>query len=199
MHLYTHIQNRRYRARIYYDPLAENPSTQDTTLGTVVSWHPLGEAHGYASPTDFLAQVPEDTVVRLPVYLYEHGGRRLSTRPFRDPWDSGLIGWIFADLSTVCDYFGAVEFTPELRARAVRALQDEIATLSAYLNGDVFGYVLERAVPCACDPDCDHPPTYVVEDEAWGFYGTDFFANAMTSYLSHAFPEYTYRNLPASA
>ncbi len=202
MQLYTQAQNATHRLRIFYDESPDDPREHENLLGTMVGWHPrytIGDAHSYACPADFLEDVPADTVVRLPVFLLEHGAVRLSTGSFRDPWDSGQVGWIFVTLAKVCDTYGVVEFTPEIRARAARDLRQEVTEFGHYLNGDVFGYVLERAVPCGCDPDCDHPPTYDEDAEAWGFYGTDFFANNMTSYLNDAFPEYTYRNLLATA
>lgn len=200
--LYAQAQNATHRLRIFYDDQADNPSEEDNCLGTVVCWHrryTIGDAHSYARPADFLEAVPNDTVVRLPLFMYDHTALRLSTAPFGDPWDSGQIGWIFAEIPKVCDTFGVVEFTPAIRARAERALQAEVATLDDYLSGNVFGYVLERTVPCSCEPDCDHEPTYDKEDSCWGFYGTDFVANGMTAYLTDAFPEYTYRGIPLTA
>lgn len=197
--LYAQAQNATHRLRIFYDDAPESPRKYRSTLGTMVCWHgryDIGDDHDYQSPQDFLEDVPADTVVRLPVFLLDHSGLRLSTGSFGDPWDSGQVGWIFARLDQVRDAFNVDQVTPAIRARAEGILRSEVEEYSHYLSGDVFGYMLERAVPCGCDLHCACPPTYTKEDESWGFYGSDFFANGMSSNWRDVFPEYTHGGIP---
>ena len=36
-----------------------------------------------------------DKYLILPVYMYEHSGQTISLKPFCDPWDSGVCGYIY--------------------------------------------------------------------------------------------------------
>ena len=86
-----------------------------------------------------LEELSKDHVI-LPVYLYRHGGDTVSTEPFSDPWDSGQIGWIYADHNTVRTHFGDVnEFTIPL---AKQLLESEIATWNDYIMGENYRYDL---------------------------------------------------------
>jgi hypothetical protein len=40
-------------------------------------------------------------LVILPLYLYDHGGITISCSPFSCPWDSGQVGWIYADYDMI--------------------------------------------------------------------------------------------------
>lgn len=107
------------------------------------------------SVADYFRRMNPDKFI-LPIYGYEHGGIALSTASFSDPWDSGLFA------------LGAVdkeEFEKEVKVpegktaedRAFEILEGEVETMNRYLNGDVYGYVVE---------DADGNET----DSCWGFY-----------------------------
>jgi hypothetical protein len=76
----------------------------------------------------------------LPVYMYRHGGDTVSTDPFSDPWDSGQIGWIYADQANVRRTFGAMnDYTIPL---AKQLLENEVDTWNDYMTGENYSYDL---------------------------------------------------------
>lgn len=146
------------KVKIYPDDNPESPREWDN-LGQLVCWHgryTLGDKHDFASPDDFAEWWREEGEggVLLPVYLYDHGGVALSTSPFTCPWDSGQVGYIFVQKNALLNE-GVDEAT------AVRCMEAEIETYGQYINGEVYGYVIE-------DEDGDNVGS------CWGFYGLDY-------------------------
>ena len=88
----------------------------------------------------------------LNVYMYEHGSIALSTSNFSCPWDSGQLGFIYCLNSTALKESIDLDRLPEI-------LKGEIEIYSQYLNGEVFGFIIEG-------PGCDN--------SCWGFYGSDY-------------------------
>ena len=50
-----------------------------------------------------------DKYVILPLYLYDHGGITMSTGAFSCPWDSGRVGWIYAEKKKLIEETGYTE------------------------------------------------------------------------------------------
>lgn len=86
------------------------------------------------------------------VYMYEHGNIALRVTPFSCSWDSGKIGYIYCLNSTALKESIDLDRLPEI-------LKAEIEIYSQYLNGEIYGYIIEG-------PDCDN--------SCWGFYGSDY-------------------------
>jgi hypothetical protein len=78
-----------------------------------------------------------DNCAILPVYLYDHSGVTISTRPFSCPWDSGQVGFIYVTRETC-------EETGENFDAAEKILKAEIETLDQYLTGDVWHYCISE-------------------------------------------------------
>lgn len=66
----------------------------------------------------------------LPLYLLDHSGLFIQTTSFGDPWDSGQIGWIYADTDMIVKEFGALN--PETVAKAQKLLLSEVDEYNAY-------------------------------------------------------------------
>jgi len=88
----------------------------------------------------------------LPLYLYDHSGITISTSPFPCPWDSGMIGAIFATWEDLRKALGE-DCTME---QALNALKAEVKQYDDYITGNVFGYVIEEDL---------------LEESCWGYYG----------------------------
>jgi hypothetical protein len=159
---------------IRQDDDAQNPREEFDNVGTMVCWHrryTLGDEQPTCSPDDYMFRmmydrefdlkrkfIPEDIKKEhveayinkhyfiLPLYLYDHSGITMSTGRFGCPWDSGEVGFIFADRE--CKEYGDM----------LVGLTAEVATYDSYLTGDVYGYDIE-------DQDGN------VVDSCWGFYG----------------------------
>jgi hypothetical protein len=67
----------------------------------------------------------------LPLYLYDHSGISISTRPFSCPWDSRQIGFIYAPRGC---FDGPEGF---------EILEEEVKVYNQYLNGEVYYYVVK--------------------------------------------------------
>lgn len=91
----------------------------------------------------------------LPLYLYDHSGLTIRTAPFSCPWDSGQVGWIYADKEMMEKEYGAV--TPETIARTMEVLEREVEAYDYYLTGQCYGFQLFEGAQEI--------------DSCWGFLG----------------------------
>ena len=118
----------------------------------------------------------EPLALWLPVYLYNHSGLALSTKPFYSHWDSGQVGFIVATQKDVREFFGVERISKRVRTLAYARLEAEVQTYHQYLSGDVWDYLIE-------DEDGE------IVDSLSGMYGYDY-ATAMAeqalSYIQEA-------------
>ena len=150
-----------YTISIYRDEYPESPREWDN-LGTMYFFHRryvLGDKHNLSmEEVHRLANDPQNE--SLPVYMYDHSGYTIATTPFSCPWDSGQLGHIVVTDVEMRKEFGVKRLTKELRAKALKQLQQEVETYDEYLRGEVYGYVAE-------DEGGNHL------DSCWGYYGSD--------------------------
>ena len=79
------------------------------------NWDLFIDCVSWVSPRDievnelyYLVRATDQYVI-LPLYLYDHSGITISTRPFSCPWDSGQVGWIYASKDTFREMTGNSE------------------------------------------------------------------------------------------
>lgn len=101
----------------------------------------------------------------LPLYLLDHSGLRISCNSFNDPWDSGLLGFIYATEDTLKDEKITNEEGEVDWEKAKECLQEEIKTLDQYLCGDVYGFQITYLNPLTGEEEDG--------DSCWGFYGEE--------------------------
>jgi hypothetical protein len=170
------------KLRVVQDSNGDSPRNWDN-LGTMVCFHnryDLGDKHSY-NADDYsgweemekaiLKEEGRGTII-LPLYLYDHSGITMRTSPFGCRWDSGQVGFIVANGKEVLSEFGGKIVTKKLRERIGGILEGEVETYAQYLEGDIYGYVIE-------DEEGEHI------DSCYGFYGTDFVTNGMLDYIDH--------------
>lgn len=107
--------------------------------------------------------------VILPLYLYDHGGITMSTGSFSCQWDSGQVGWIYATHEKALEEYGGKHGASlsEALEKTEKYLIGEVETYAQYLEGQVYGFVLERIKHCG---ECgDEQPEDI--ESVWGFYG----------------------------
>jgi len=207
------LDKQEIRLTVYYDDNPENPRTWDNLGKMIGwrSRNYVGDKHDYKTSREFLEHLAwqfvseeetfniikenytnaqlvkyiEQYAVMLPVYLYEHGGIKYSTAPFNCRWDSGQVGWIYvsfedlrAELPDLCGQSEQI-----LRETAWPFLIDEVETYSYYVNGDVYGYKLEKIHRCK---ECG---TEHFEEicSNWGFYGPDLEKNGLFSSIDREY------------
>ena len=102
---------------------------------------------------DLLNQFGEYVI--LPLYLYDHSGITMSTANFSCPWDSGQVGWIYADRKMIEKEYESL--APETMEKARGLLESEVKTYDYYLTGQTYGFQLFEG-------DLE-------TDSCWGFLG----------------------------
>jgi hypothetical protein len=138
----------------------------------------LGDKHNY-SVDDYnsweemekaiLKEEGKGTII-LPLYLYDHSGVSISTGSFSCRWDSGQVGFIIADKKKILQEFGGKILTKKTKEKVVSILESEVSTYSQYLEGEVYGFIIE-------DEEGEQL------DSCFGFYGNDFAINGMLDYI----------------
>ena len=169
--IYT-AQNDQYRVEIVPDHTPIDPRTEHT-IGTIISAHSfIGDRNDLSRNEieDEIESLRESAAI-LPVYMYDHSGVKLNTSGFNSRWDSGKIGYIYADLE-------ADHHTVDDKERLKEVLESEIERYSMFVNGEVYGYMLYESHACS---ECDKEHTEQV-DSCWGFYGHSF-PKQMNEYL----------------
>ena len=144
-----------YTVNIYHvsDPYVFNPRKEFDNLGTMVCFHNryrLGDKHDYNEQDYSSWQELKKAIVKeenpaviLPIYMYDHSGVALSTTPFSCGWDSGQIGWIYISKCKALEEYGGKIVTAKLKERLIKYLKNELKVYDYYLNGEVYGYVIE--------------------------------------------------------
>ncbi|MEI7831694.1 MAG: hypothetical protein WCJ56_00625 [bacterium] len=164
---------------IIQDESPDNPREWDN-LGIMACWHnryTLGEPHNYATPHDFTQEINERTAVILPLYLFDHSGLTISTTSTLfhacdpDGWDWGQIGYIYVPRETVRKEYGVKHITRRMIDRVADLLRGEVETYNHYMQGDVYGFVLN---------DRQTGETIV---SCWGFFGVDPICNGMADHF----------------
>lgn len=173
---------KKFKLEIEQDSSPESPRTWDN-LGTMVCFHKrydLGDKTDYRSEDyDSWGELKqgiidnEGEVFMLPLYLYDHSGITMSTRPFNCNWDSGQVGYIFVSKNKV-----KKEGIDE--TKVLDYLKGEVETYDQYLTGDVWGYRIYEIETCSLG----HEHKTLV-DSCWGFFGEEYAEQEGKSLLEH--------------
>ena len=88
-----------------------------------------------------------DGLLLFPLYLYDHSIQSISIGSFigraqHAEWDSGQVGYIYAEPTAIQTAYGAI--SPETMNRARQALEAEVKAYDAYLRGECYGYRLYK-------------------------------------------------------
>lgn len=180
------------RLSIFQDEMPESPREWDN-LGTMACWHSrydLGDGGEYDRPaSDFR---PEVHAVCLPLYLYDHSGLRMKVGSFQGllpqghtEFDSGQVGWIYADREKILKEYGVKKLSKSVLAKVEVCLRSEVKTYDQYLSGDVYGFVCEKLQPDEVCEKCKHNSggDWEHEDSCWGFYGHDWKENGIAEHV----------------
>lgn len=132
-------------------------------------------------------------VIVLPLYLYDHGGITMNCGGFSCPWDSGQVGYIYVSRDKAREEWGTSPKPDEMTDEEFweHRLRQEVETYSHYLEGDVYGFVLEKArgyTQLTRYEDGEEEEGEGLEweevDSCWGFYGYDPAENGMGEHVA---------------
>lgn len=203
-----------FNVRVVYDDDPASSPRDWCNLTVIRGWHrrmvvgdgPNIDSDQYDGWDDMIASVIEehDAVMVAPLYWYEHSGvtcrmgspftpgniegrtheaQDLELSRFRAEcldsggWDSGVVGLVIVPRAQQAEVG-----TPD--DLIVECARGEVETYAAWLEGRVYGFVVEYV--SECDHGHEHAETV---DSCWGFVGEDDFAleqgiDAAEAYLS---------------
>ena len=150
--------------KIKQDEYAASPRENDN-IGTMVCSHrryKLGDIQDMESE-EFNRIGNSPDYICLPIYMYEHSGIAISTKPFNDYFDSGLLGMIYVELERAKKEWGKA-FSIQTVEEGLNA---EVEDYNQYLTGDVWCYSVYDKNP---EENKDTIPL----DSCCGFYGEDY-------------------------
>ena len=165
--------------QVINDESPESPRTW-SNLTKMVCFHrryTLGDKHEYRqsdhnSWDELKAAIlkNEDVAVIEPIYMYDHSGITIATKPFSCPWDSGQIGFAYITKEAAREGFMVKRISAKLKERLLVNLNGEVETYDQYLRGDIYGF-----------KEVDSEGLEV--DSCWGFYGSDPKTNGMCEHF----------------
>lgn len=146
--------------KIFIDEFSEDADPRDRdNLGTIACFHfryKLGDEtdlnasmfSNWEAAEDYLYKENNNKLIMLPLYMYDHGGLLISVYPFSCPWDSGQIGYIYADYESVRKFFRVNYVTKKIRKLAEERLREEVRLYGLYLSGEVYYFETEDGYSC---------------------------------------------------
>jgi hypothetical protein len=131
------IEYRGFWIKTEQDEDATSPR-ENNNIGTMVCSHrnyKLGDIQDMCEDEFDRIRNSSDYIC-LPIYMYEHSGITISTKPFNDYFDSGLLGMIYVELERAKKEWGEA-FSIQTVEEGLNA---EVKEYDQYLTGDVWGY-----------------------------------------------------------
>ena len=135
-----------YEILIEQDDNPINPRMENANLGRMLCKHRrynLGDDVNANKDEvlNMLAGKIKDVVV-LPLYLYDHSGITMNTTGFSCPWDSGMVGCIYADYNKIRSWYGVKKVTKNLIEKVKDMFRSEVKEYDNYISGNVYSYTI---------------------------------------------------------
>lgn len=135
-----------YEILIEQDDNPINPRMENANLGIMLCKHRrynLGDDVNANKDEvlNMLAGKIKD-VVALPLYLYDHSGITMNTTGFSCPWDSGMVGCIYADYNKIRSWYGVKKVTKNLIEKVKDMFRSEVKEYDNYISGNVYSYTI---------------------------------------------------------
>lgn len=100
-------------------------------LGDPMQEYSTSDYHSWESMKAAIEENEKPLVIK-PVFMLDHSGLSLSTKPFSCSCDSGQVGWVFVPASSGLS-----------QEQAESALEAELDTYRAYVEGDMHDVCIE--------------------------------------------------------
>ena len=188
------------QAELVYDPDATNPREWDN-LGTILI--ASSKSHWVASTDDTvdtsihqgrnpyehwdnirreqLKLKKSEIAIAYPITKYEHGSISLSLG-YKQGWDYGVVGFVYVTKETLRAEYGVKRITKSIIESAVDRLQDELDTLTRWLNGECYGWQIKEYALDDEGLDWEEVDTL---DNCWGYFDQDYAFGSMQDALNH--------------
>jgi hypothetical protein len=156
-----------YKYVIYFDPEPINPAKEDDGwITTIVCFHrrydfsTTDEFKGDRERfQEFMEEHPEITF--YPLYMYDHSGITISLSPFGCRWDSGQVGWVYADPDRVKENFDIIG-----KDKLREIIESEIEVYDKYLQGDIYCFKIITEEGDCVDSCCGFYDRAEAEEQA---------------------------------
>lgn len=160
-HEYSHEGNAR-RILIVPDPDPLDPRADGSNFGTLDLAHRRYSLPAEGRPKSCSLK----DVIILPVWGYDHSSLRMKagerSYPFDCPWDSGRLGIIWAPRGKDSLSDGEI----------IEILKSEVKTYDAYINGAVYGFIIQELATFSNATFGDHEE-WVTLDSCYGYYSIE--------------------------
>lgn len=139
-----------------FDEFAENPRLDFDHFSHFFTFERQSDAHHYIStadwayengfslgnnPNDLISSMERKGFVALPVWRYEHSVvayRAAMNNLFHCPWDSGMVGIIYASKDEIRKEYKVNRVSSKLIGQVLSLFCSEVESFSSYANGDVY-------------------------------------------------------------
>lgn len=188
------------QAELVYDQDATTPHGQDN-LGTILI--APNKSHWVASPGSVVdTSIPfgnspyehwenlrreqlnlkkSDIAIAYPVTKHEHGEISLSLG-YKQGWERGVVGFVYVTKETLRKEYGVNRITKSIIERAKNCLQSELDMLTAWLNGDCYGWQIKEY---ALTDDGLGWEEVGILDDCWGYFDKEHASRDMQDMLNH--------------
>lgn len=160
-----------YLITLIYDSDCPNPRDEEN-LSKMICFHKrynLGDKHEFNSQYfNTWEQVKKEIIKKdksifmSELYLYDHSGLSIRTKPFNCMWDSGVVGFVYTT-KEIIKQFGLEK---EKDDKIIKIIESEVRRYNDFLNGNCVGYEITKNIKC---PVCGHIEKECI-DSCWGFY-----------------------------
>jgi hypothetical protein len=148
---------------IYYDSDSESPRLWSPMTKFVMDHNRYDlpneidfQFDDYDSWEEVSVELCKDYNWVFTVYMLDHGAATLSLRPFKDKWDSGMVGFVCLSES---DVFSNFALGTDWDEKARQVVESEFEEYKNWMDGNVFGFrVFEDTEEIECN-------------QQWGFIG----------------------------
>ena len=106
-----------------------------------------------------------DIAIVYPITKYEHGSISLSLG-YKQGWGYGVVGFVYVTKETLRKCYGVDRITKSIIERAQNCIQSELDMLTAWLNGDCYGWQIKEY---ALDDGLDWKEVDVL-DSCWEYF-----------------------------
>lgn len=144
--LYEWVEDDGYLCFVKLDPYPDNPRRDFDVLTELICFTrhgEVGDLHGIElketrSWREIEKQVREarpDTAYLYPLFMLDHGDRKLATTDFGDPWDSRQIGFVVVPNTSIPPEW---KDEPDLDEKVEALVDAELKDYNHYLVGEVW-------------------------------------------------------------
>lgn len=189
----------RYKIEVDYDYDPDNPRKWGPVchiMSVRGNWDIADEGLSFSREDAFdklkeLESNPD--IIVKPVYMYEHSGQTIRLTPFRDPWDSGVCGYIYVSKQEVFKCFGDTATEENWKELADDTMKNEIEIYDQYIKGEVYCFDVSERVEVECK-NIRTGKTWTEHrwkdvDSCCGFYGNEFDKNGLLEYALENLPD----------